>query len=159
VTHVPYKGATQAAVDTRGRCCGFQGIATVAWLVRSGKLRLIGVTTLQRRLFADVLTVSESGLPGFGHSWFTVMAPAGTPKEIIARLNEETWCALADPETREKLVAQDHDPRHWRRSRCRHASSAKYARPTTSRISRSIERSGQGFLARRRSRPSLRCRS
>ena len=52
-------------------------------------------------------TVSESGLPGFEfNSWFTIMAPAGTPKEIIARLNAEIVKALADPEVREKLVPQ-----------------------------------------------------
>ena len=66
----------------------FQGLATVASLVRGGKLRLIGVTT-PRRLpqFPDVPTVAESGLPGFEfNSWFAMMAPAGTPKEIVARL-------------------------------------------------------------------------
>ncbi len=110
LTHVPYKGATQAALDIAGGQVpvGFQGIATVASLVRSGKLRLIGVTTPQRLpQFADVPTVSESGLPGFEfNSWFTIMAPAGTPKEIVARLNAEIVKALADPETREKLAAQ-----------------------------------------------------
>ena len=110
LTHVPYKGATQAALDIAGGQVpvGFQGIATVASLVRSGKLRLIGVTTPQRLpQFPDVPTVSESGLPGFEfNSWFTIMAPAGTPKEVIARLNAEILNALADPETREKLVGQ-----------------------------------------------------
>jgi tripartite-type tricarboxylate transporter receptor subunit TctC len=110
LTHVPYKGATQAALDIAGGQVpvGFQGLATVASLVRGGKLRLIGVTTPTRlSQFGDVPTVAESGLPGFAfNSWFTIMAPAGTPKEIVERLNTEILKALADPEVREKLVDQ-----------------------------------------------------
>ena len=110
LTHVPYKGATQAALDiASGQVpVGFQGLATVASLVRSSKLRLIGVTTPTRLAqFSDVPTVSESGLPGFEfNSWFAIMAPAGTPKEIIARLNAEVVKALADQDVRDKLVQQ-----------------------------------------------------
>ncbi len=110
LTHVPYKGATQAALDiASGQVpVGFQGLATVASLVRGSKLRLIGVTTPTRLAqFGEVPTVSESGLPGFEfNSWFTIMAPAGTPKEIVARLNAEIVKALADPDVREKLVQQ-----------------------------------------------------
>ena len=110
MTHVPYKGATQAALGVAGGevPVAFQGLATVTGLVKGGKLRLVGVTTRNRLpQFADVPTVAESGLPGFEfNSWFAVMAPAGTPKEIVARLNAEIAKALADPETREKLLAQ-----------------------------------------------------
>ena len=84
---------------------GFQGLGTVAALVRGGQLRLIGVTT-EKRLpqFADVPTVSESGLPGFFfNSWFAMLAPAGTPKEIVARLNAEVVKAIGDAEVRRKL--------------------------------------------------------
>jgi tripartite-type tricarboxylate transporter receptor subunit TctC len=107
LTHVPYKGATQAATDVAGGQIpvGFQGLGTVAALVRGGQLRLIGVTT-QKRLaqFPDVPTVSESGLPGFlFNSWFAILAPAGTPKDIVARLNAEVLKAVADPEIRRKL--------------------------------------------------------
>ena len=110
LTHVPYKGATQAALDIAGGHVpvGFQGLATVASLVRGGKLRLIGVTTPARLpQVSDVPTVAESGLPGFAfNSWFTIMAPAGTPKEIVERLNTEIVKALGDPQVREKLVDQ-----------------------------------------------------
>ena len=107
LTHVPYKGATQAATDlASGQIpVGFQGLGTVAALVRGGQLRLIGVTT-EKRLpqFPDVPTVSESGLPGFlFNSWFAIMAPAGTPKDIVARLNAEVLKAIGDPEVRRKL--------------------------------------------------------
>src|SRR2546423_2492009 len=104
LTHVPYKGATQAATDVAAGQIpvGFQGLGTVAALVRGGQLKLIGVTT-EKRLsqFADVPTVSESGLPGFFfNSWFAMLAPAGTPKEIVARLNAEVVKAIGDAEVR-----------------------------------------------------------
>jgi tripartite-type tricarboxylate transporter receptor subunit TctC len=107
LTHVPYKGATQAATDVAGGQIpvGFQGLGTVAALVRSGQLRLIGVTTANRLpQFPNVPTVAESGLPGFFfNSWFAILAPAGTPKDVIARLNAEVLQALVDPEVRGKL--------------------------------------------------------
>ena len=107
LTHVPYKGATQAATDVAGGQIpvAFQGLGTVAALVRGGQVKLLGVTT-ERRLpsFPDVPTVSESGLPGFFfNSWFAILAPAGTPKEIVARLNVEVLKALADSQVRQKL--------------------------------------------------------
>ncbi|HEY4997926.1 MAG TPA: tripartite tricarboxylate transporter substrate binding protein [Usitatibacter sp.] len=110
LTHVPYKGASQAALGVAAGevPVAFQGLATVAGLVRGGKLRLIGVTTpAPLPQFPEAPTVSSSGMPGFQFtSWFTVMAPAGTPREIIARLNAEILKALADPEVREKLRDQ-----------------------------------------------------
>jgi len=107
LTHVPYKGATQAATDiASGQIpIGFQGLGTVAGLVRGNQLKLIGVTT-EKRLpqFPDVPTVSESGLAGFFfNSWFTILTPAGTSRDIIARLNTEVLNALADPDVRRKL--------------------------------------------------------
>jgi tripartite-type tricarboxylate transporter receptor subunit TctC len=110
LTHVPYRGATQAALDVASGqvAVAFQGLATVTSLVRAGKLRLLAVTTRSRLpQFPDVPTVSESGLPGFEFdSWFALMAPAHTPKPIIARLNAEVLKALADPDVRAKLDAQ-----------------------------------------------------
>jgi tripartite-type tricarboxylate transporter receptor subunit TctC len=110
LTHVPYKGASQAAVGVAAGevPVAFQGLATVVGLVRGGKARLIGVTTkAPLPQFPGVPTVSESGLPGFEfNSWFTVVAPAGTPKEIVARLNAEIVKALADPDVRAKLLDQ-----------------------------------------------------
>jgi len=107
LTHVPYKGATQAAADiAAGQIpVGFQGLGTVAAMVRGGQLRLIGVATPKRLAqFPDVPAISESGLPGFGfNSWFAIMAPAGTPKDIIARLDAEVLKALADADVRRKL--------------------------------------------------------
>jgi tripartite-type tricarboxylate transporter receptor subunit TctC len=113
--HVPYKGATQAAMGVAGKevDAAFQGIATVSSLVKAGKLRMIGVTTAKRLpQFPEVPTVSESGLPGFEfNSWFAIMAPAGTPSAITHRLATEVQKALADAEVREKLNALGLTPR------------------------------------------------
>ena len=82
-------------------------------LVRGGKLRLIGVPMKARHpQFADAPTISESGLPGFEFSsFFAIVAPAGTGREVVARLNSEVVKALADPDVREKLNAQGLTPR------------------------------------------------
>lgn len=110
MTHVPYKGASQAATGVAAGDVpvAFQGLATVAGLVRGGKLRLIGVTTpTPLKEFPEAPTVATSGLPGFEfNSWFTVMAPAGTPKEIVAKLHAEIVKALGDADVQAKLRDQ-----------------------------------------------------
>lgn len=115
MNHVPYKGATQAAVGVAGAevPVAFQGLATVNSLIRSNKVKLVAVSTPKRMpQYPDVPTVSESGLPGFEfNSWFAVLAPAGTPAEIVAKLNAEIVKAVADPAVREQLIAQGLTPR------------------------------------------------
>jgi tripartite-type tricarboxylate transporter receptor subunit TctC len=110
LAHIPYKGATQAATDvaTGQIPVAFQGLGTVNGMVHGGQVKLIGVTTDKRLAqYPDVPTVSESGQPGFlFNSWFAILAPAGTPKEVIAKLNAEILKALADPDTRKKLDEQ-----------------------------------------------------
>ncbi len=108
-THVPYKGATPAAVAVAAGevDAAFQGLGTVTSLIQGGKLRLLAVST-QKRLaqYPNVPTVDESGLKDFFfNSWFAMVVPAGTPKDIVDRLNGEMRKAMADPETRDKLVA------------------------------------------------------
>jgi len=115
LTHVPYKGATQAAVGLAGRevDAEFQGIATVHALVKAGKLRLLAVSTPKRLpQFPEVPTVAESGLAGFEfNSWFAIMAPAGTPKAVVQRVHSEVVKALGDASVREQLFAQGLTPR------------------------------------------------
>lgn len=115
MTHVPYKGATQAALGVASGDVpvALQGLATVAGLVRGGKVKLIGVgTPAPNPAFPDVPTIATTGLPGFTfQSWFTVVAPAGTPKEIVARLNSEIRKALADPAVQAQLKDQGLTPR------------------------------------------------
>ena len=109
-THVPYRGASAAALDTASGQVnvGFSGMPTVFTLIKGGKLKLLGVASPKRSpLFADIPTVAEGGLPGFEFtSWFGIVVPAGTPKEIVARLNAEIAKAANALDVREKLVAQ-----------------------------------------------------
>ena len=115
LTHVPYKGATQAAVGVAGHevQAAFQGIATVHSLVKAGKLKLIAVCTPKRLAqFPEIPTVSESGLSGYEfNSWFALMAPAGTPRPVIQRLQQETVKAMSDASVREQLMAMGLTPR------------------------------------------------
>jgi tripartite-type tricarboxylate transporter receptor subunit TctC len=115
VNHVPYKGATQAAVGVAAGevKVAFLGLATVTSLVKSNHVRLLAVTTPKRiPQYPDVPTVGEAGLPGFEfNSWFALVAPAGTAPAIVARLNGEVLKALADPAVRELLIAQGLTPR------------------------------------------------
>jgi tripartite-type tricarboxylate transporter receptor subunit TctC len=107
--HVPYKGATPAAVAAAAGevDVAFQGLGTVTSLIQAGKLRLLATSTPKRLpQYANVPTVDESGLKGFlFNSWFAMVVPAGTPKDMVERLYGEIRKALADPETRDKLVA------------------------------------------------------
>jgi tripartite-type tricarboxylate transporter receptor subunit TctC len=115
LTHVPYKGATQAAVGVAGHevQVAFQGIATGSSLIKAGKLRLIAVTTPKRLpQFPDVPTVSESGLNGFEfNSWYAMMAPAGTPKPILQKLHAEIVKAISDPSIKEQLFGLGLSPK------------------------------------------------
>jgi len=77
-------------------------------LIRDGRVRPIAVTTAQRlAAFPDLPTVAEAGVPGYEVStWFALFAPAATPEPIVQRLNREFAVALADPDVRDKLIAQ-----------------------------------------------------
>ncbi len=113
--HVPYKGATQAAIAVAGQevDAAFIGIATVTALAKAGKLRIIAVTTPTRLAqFPDIPTVSESGLSGYEfNSWFALMAPKGTPVDAIKRLDTEINKALKDKSVTDQLIAQGLTPR------------------------------------------------
>jgi len=110
LTHVPYKGATPAAIAVAaGEVDGaFQGLGTVTSLIAGGKLRLLAVSTPQRLAqYPNVPTVSEAGLPDFlFNSWFALVAPKGTPAPIVDQLYTAMRKSLDDPDTRKQLVAQ-----------------------------------------------------
>jgi tripartite-type tricarboxylate transporter receptor subunit TctC len=113
--HVPYKGASQAALGVAGGevPVAFQGLATVNSLIASKKVKLLAVSTKTPiPQYPNTPTVGDSGMPGFlFNSWFAIVAPAGTPKEVVNRLNAEVLKALADPEVQEKFRAQGLTPR------------------------------------------------
>ena len=108
MTHVPYKGATPAAVAAAAGQVdvSYQGLGTVTGLIAGGKLRLLAVSTPERLpQYPDTPTVSQAGTKDFlFNSWFAIVAPAGTPKDIVAKLNVEIQKALSDSETRKKIV-------------------------------------------------------
>ena len=106
LVHVPYKGAAPALVDVIGGHIPlmFDNLPPSLEHIRSGKLRALGVTTAERApSLPELPTVAET-LPGFEiYSWNALFAPAGTPPEVIARLNQAALAALADPEVAAKL--------------------------------------------------------
>jgi tripartite-type tricarboxylate transporter receptor subunit TctC len=108
MVHVPYKGAAPALVDLLGGhvFTYFSGMPPAMPHVRAGKLRGLAVSTAKRSAAApDIPAVSES-VPGFDvPTWFSLLAPAGTPRDIVAKLNAETVRSLNDPAVKPKLTA------------------------------------------------------
>ncbi|MGY6271358.1 Bug family tripartite tricarboxylate transporter substrate binding protein [Achromobacter denitrificans] len=99
--HVPYKGSGPAVTDLIAGQVGsmFDNLPSSMPHIQSGKLRALAVTSPQRvASLPDVPTVAESGLPGFeAYSWTGIMAPAGTPQAVVAKLNGALKKLLADP--------------------------------------------------------------
>ena len=110
LTHVPYKGSAPALQDLVGGQVQimFDNLPSSLALIKGGKLKALAVTSAERSsALPDVPTVAEAGLPGFeASSWFGLLAPAGTPKEAIAKINGEVAKWLATPEAKEKLASQ-----------------------------------------------------
>ena len=96
--------------------------------LKAGKLRALAVTTAQRAsALPEVPTMAEAGLTGFDVStWFGVFAPAGTPREIVARLNTAFTTALRSPEMRERLARMGAEPAPERPSNFRDCSAASF---------------------------------
>jgi tripartite-type tricarboxylate transporter receptor subunit TctC len=100
--HVMYKGNAQAIVDVMGGqiTMMFDQVSTSMGHVKGGKLRALAVTTLERSpLFPDVPTLDESGLKGYEDvTWNGIVAPAGVPRDVLAKLNGEIRRIMANPE-------------------------------------------------------------
>ena len=109
-THVPYKGSGPAVVDLIGGQVpfGFESMLVVLSQIKSGKLRAIAMTDSKRSpLLPDVPTVAEAGVPGYeAIAWYGVMAPKGTPAQIVSLLNTEMRKALTSPDVKAWLQEQ-----------------------------------------------------
>jgi tripartite-type tricarboxylate transporter receptor subunit TctC len=113
--HIPYKGSAPALTDVMNGEVSYmiETVASVAGHVKSGRLRALGVSTLRRAAaLPDVPTLAEAaGVPDYdAAAWIGYAAPAGTPKDIVARLSTELQKALQAPDMREKLLNAGLDP-------------------------------------------------
>jgi tripartite-type tricarboxylate transporter receptor subunit TctC len=110
MVHVPYKGSGPAMIDLLGGhlSLGFDAVMTTVPYAQAGKLRMLGVSSLKRSPAApQVPTMAESGYPGYeAILWFGLFAPAGTPPDIIKKVNEDTARSVAVPKMRELLASQ-----------------------------------------------------
>lgn len=110
LNHVPYKGSAPALTDVIGGQADlmFDTMLSAMPQVKTGKLKALAVTSAARSSAApDLPTVAESGLPGYeAIAWNGLLAPAGTPKDVVAKLNAELKRALEAPEVRDRFAAQ-----------------------------------------------------
>ena len=109
VKHVPYKGESLALADVAGGSVEMLpgNLAAMLPFIKSGKVKALGVTGAERSPAApDIPTVSESGLPGFVNvGWFGLLAPAGTSKDIIDKVQRDSATILATDDTKQRLLA------------------------------------------------------
>ncbi|MGC2044251.1 MAG: tripartite tricarboxylate transporter substrate-binding protein, partial [Pseudolabrys sp.] len=114
LTHIPYKGSGPALTDLLGGHVQvyFSSLPPAVGLVKEGKLRALGVTGLKRSAsFPDVPTVAEQGLPGFeAVLHYGIVAPAGTPRPIIEKLNAALRAALGDPKVHGHIATEGAEP-------------------------------------------------
>lgn len=113
-THVPYKGTGPAITELIGGQVQMMITGVVALMphVKAGKLRGLAVTSSKRvAALPDLPTVAESGVPKFDvSSWFGVFLPAGTPKPIVTKMNQEIRKIVEIPDVKQKLISQGADP-------------------------------------------------
>lgn len=113
LTHVPYKGAPPALTDTLGgQVQSFlSSVPSALGHIRTGRLRALAVTSAKRSAeMSDVPTIAESGYRGFdANTWYGLLAPAGTPAAVVARLNAEVNRVLAMPDVRQRLASEGGD--------------------------------------------------
>ncbi|MEN9317068.1 MAG: hypothetical protein RIS35_3461 [Pseudomonadota bacterium] len=114
IVHVPYKGSAASLNDLVAGNVSmmFVDILSAMPHVKSGRLRIIAVTGFKRSpSVPDHPTLDESGLPGFnGNSWLGLVAPAGTPRDIVAKLSAAAAAALRAPDVRERFLSQGVEP-------------------------------------------------
>jgi tripartite-type tricarboxylate transporter receptor subunit TctC len=113
LTHIPYKGASQGAMDVIGGSVQLymSSIPTLIGHVRSGKMRALAVTSSKRvEDLPDVPTIAEAGYKGFeATTWFGILGPAKLPQEVVVKLNAEIRKAVQKPELQKKMREQGVD--------------------------------------------------
>ncbi len=114
LTHVPYKGAGPALIDTLGGQVNMVMSSIVSGMpyAKAGRLRALAITTRTRSAaMPELPTISESALPGYDFSsWYGLMVPTGTPRAIIARLHAETVKVLKLPDLQQRLAGEGCEP-------------------------------------------------
>jgi tripartite-type tricarboxylate transporter receptor subunit TctC len=114
LVHVPYKGNAPALIDTVGGHVEmlFSGVPALLPHIQSGRLRALGIGSLKRfAALPEVPTFDESGLKGYeATTWFGLMAPAKTPREIVVRLNAETDRVIRSADIRERFLTEGLEP-------------------------------------------------
>ena len=129
IVHVPYKGSAPAVTDLLGGHVRsmFDNTPNVLPHVKAGKLRALAMTSRTRSAHApDIPTVAEAGVPGYEVDvWFGLVAPAGTPREVLAKLNAEINRILADA----RRASRSSPTRASSRSAARRSNSASTSRP------------------------------
>ena len=108
MSHVPYKGGGPAMVDLLAGNVdlGFSTVATAIGPIKAARLRALGVTSSKRfELLPDVPTIAEAGVPGYESvAWYGLFAPAGTPADIVRKLNAEAVAVLQMQDVRRRLT-------------------------------------------------------
>jgi tripartite-type tricarboxylate transporter receptor subunit TctC len=114
MVHIPYKGTAPAMIDMLAGHTAVMAATILTGMpqIRGGRLRPLGITSLARSAAApEIPTVAEAGLPGFESiQWYGAMAPAQTPKEIVARWHTELVRILQMPEVKQRFIADGTDP-------------------------------------------------
>ena len=111
--HIPYKGGAPAMTDlVAGQLqLSYLTYTSTSGFIRSGRLRALGVTTAKRSAALPDLPAISEAVPGYDSAvWYGLLAPAGTPADIIARLNREFLAALKNTEVRQRLMAEAFEP-------------------------------------------------
>ena len=110
MTHIPYKGNAPALIDLVGGQISliFDPLNTSIQYVKSGKLKALGVTSAKRSpVFPELPTIGEAALPGYETMVFNaILAPAGTPRDILGRMHAEIAKAVQNPDVRGRLLQQ-----------------------------------------------------
>jgi tripartite-type tricarboxylate transporter receptor subunit TctC len=114
IAHIPYKGGSPVMLDLLSGQVQvvFATAATALPHIKADRIRALGVTTAKRAgMVPDIPTIAEQGLPGYdANNWYGVLAPAGTPAPIVAKLNQEITTVLKQPDLRDLLFTQGLDP-------------------------------------------------